>query len=463
MTSGVKQVLPQVLMPKAGAGGKGARNPAQQSGFAEALGGAGKSPQQPGSAEVRSGWSKTEATSLWQRLAAKLETAAGHAAKADMATGQTAKLDIATADAANLDSDRTENPEKQPAGDRLETQWKDDAAGIVARQGAHAPLAPMPPASPPAEAIGQARRDSTSARAELPIAVRRNAIGDGLEASAPTSAADLNMSRPAAASSPKAPPPPTPDVRDGNSAGAVFVPLRRGGEAEPIGVGPAARPAAAPSDRVSADRAKPKDAMPEASADAAKAAPRATLLAQQSIPAPMPSTAIVLAESLAGGGLLEPARNVMAVDAIHLSATHASAQSLKIQLHPAELGIVTATLRFAGEQLSIEIQVENHEAYRHLSDDSDTIVGALRDLGYEVDRVTVLQPQLASSPAGRSDSGSPMPSFQGRGADQSGSGAAGANNGGSGGRQPSDGENSGRDGQHAPAASREQQGGGLYI
>ena len=96
-------------------------------------------------------------------------------------------------------------------------------------------------------------------------------------------------------------------------------------------------------------------------------------------------------------------RSRPAVDAIHASATHASAQSLKIQLHPAELGMVTATLRFAGEQLSIELQVENHEAYRRLSSDSETIVKSLRDLGYDIERVSVLQPSIASAAAARSD------------------------------------------------------------
>ena len=117
----------------------------------------------------------------------------------------------------------------------------------------------------------------------------------------------------------------------------------------------------------------------------------------------MPSTALVLVESIAASGLLEPAATVLAIDAIHASATHASAQSLKIQLHPAELGMVTATLRFAGEQLSIELKVENHEAYRRLSSDSEAIVKSLRDLGYDIERVSVLQPSIAASAAARSE------------------------------------------------------------
>ena len=59
--------------------------------------------------------------------------------------------------------------------------------------------------------------------------------------------------------------------------------------------------------------------------------------------------------------------------------------------------MVTASLRFAGEQLSIELQVENSEAHQRLSADSETIVKSLRGLGYEIDRVTILQSSVASS------------------------------------------------------------------
>jgi chemotaxis protein MotD len=235
--------------------------------------------------------------------------------------------------------------------------------------------------------------------------------------------------------------------------------MGRSEQAESISFEPAAR-SASPSETAGEASSR---ASPDNSAEPAKAAPRVTVLAQQSIPAPVPQTSVVLVESIAASNLLEPARNTPALDAIHASATHASAQSLKLQLHPAELGMVTATLRFAGAHLSIELQVENHEAYRRLSNDSETIVSSLRDLGYDIDRVTILQPSLASTPAGRSDTGASMPSPQGRAAEQFGSGAPGAGNGGSGGKQPEEGGNAGRKGQQNPAAAREHQGSGIYI
>ena len=76
---------------------------------------------------------------------------------------------------------------------------------------------------------------------------------------------------------------------------------------------------------------------------------------------------------------------------------------LKIELHPAELGMVTASLRLSGEQLSIELKPETHDAYRRLSTDSEAIVKSLRGLGFEVDKVTILQPSVAVPAATRTD------------------------------------------------------------
>lgn len=70
--------------------------------------------------------------------------------------------------------------------------------------------------------------------------------------------------------------------------------------------------------------------------------------------------------------------------------------TLKIELHPAELGPVTARLRVVADQLSVDIQVENAEARHRLGNDSDAIVKALRSLGYDIDRVTVQQSAASS-------------------------------------------------------------------
>jgi chemotaxis protein MotD len=422
--------LPQVLMPKTGAEGKAARNRAPQADFAEALG-VGKSSKQPESAAARADRHEIEAKPLWERLAAKLDTPADHP--------QTAKSEAASP---------TEPAEKEPVEDKPTTSTGDDAATTTPQstRQAEAAQTPAPPAIPapiPAEPAGP-QRQAASSRKEPPAPVDPDTT---------VTIPDSKASQPA-----------TPDLsRKQDSAAPIFVPMGRGEPAEPIRFEPAAGPLTASAEQSSTDRAQTKETPPEASTEPVKVAPRVTVLAQQSIPAPMPSTAVVLADTIAASDLLEPLRNPPAPDAIHASATHASAQSLKIQLHPAELGMVTATLRFAGEQLSIELQVENHEAYRHLSSDSDTIVSSLRDLGYEIDRVTVLQPQLASTPTGRADGGASLPSPQGRTPEQFGAGVGPGGNGGSGGRQSQNGGNAGHGDRHHPASSREQQGSGLYI
>jgi chemotaxis protein MotD len=67
--------------------------------------------------------------------------------------------------------------------------------------------------------------------------------------------------------------------------------------------------------------------------------------------------------------------------------------TLRIQLHPAELGMVTARLSGSEAQLAIEITVDNAEARHRLASDSDSIITALRNIGIEVDRVTIQQSQ----------------------------------------------------------------------
>ncbi|MGT2464330.1 flagellar hook-length control protein FliK [Mesorhizobium atlanticum] len=87
---------------------------------------------------------------------------------------------------------------------------------------------------------------------------------------------------------------------------------------------------------------------------------------------------------------------------------------LKIELHPSELGSITASLRLSGEQLSIEMKPETHEAYRRLTTDSDAIVKSMRSLGFDVDKVTILQPSIATHAASRVDANSAMPMSTGR-------------------------------------------------
>ena len=83
----------------------------------------------------------------------------------------------------------------------------------------------------------------------------------------------------------------------------------------------------------------------------------------------------------------------------------AGVNSLRIQLHPVELGMVTARLTATGTQLSIEIQVESNDARQRLSSDADAIVKALRSVGLEVDKITIQQSPNAPTANGQPGAG----------------------------------------------------------
>jgi chemotaxis protein MotD len=96
-------------------------------------------------------------------------------------------------------------------------------------------------------------------------------------------------------------------------------------------------------------------------------------------------------------------RGAAATSATTLNAAKNASNSLKIQLSPAELGMVTATFRLSGGNLSIELKVETIEAYRQLSDDQSSILRALKGHGYDVEQVTI---QHVSGERGQASSGS---------------------------------------------------------
>ncbi|MDH4440385.1 MAG: flagellar hook-length control protein FliK [Rhizobium sp.] len=75
------------------------------------------------------------------------------------------------------------------------------------------------------------------------------------------------------------------------------------------------------------------------------------------------------------------------------AAAHSSqgkvVNTLKLQMSPIELGSVTATLRLSGEELSVQLTVDNPAALRQLSNDTSDILKALRAQGLTVDHVQV--------------------------------------------------------------------------
>lgn len=419
MTSGVKQALPQFVMSKAGSEGKAARSRMPNADFAETLG-IGK-PSGKAKTDGKPNLPEADAGASLSRLASRLDGAI------DRTQDTASKLEPIIDASKDADKDEKSDARAEAGGET--NVAKDPALPTTARNATDASQVLTPaPAPPPETGKAEAATQTSEPQTVEPMAHVEREIVIG-----------------------------KPPAAEPNSEKS-FVPMGRTEPAEPIRFESATR---APTSPEQSDQAK--EALPDASAEPAKPAPRITILSQQNIPAPMPSTALVLVESIAASDLLDPTNSRLSLDAIHASTTHASAQSLKIQLHPAELGMVTATLRFAGEQLSIELQVENNEAYRRLVSDSETIVGALRDLGYDVERVTVLQPSIAAMSSARSDASASMPSPQGRSAEQFGSGMANGGGGNSGGRSTENDGNQGSGSQNRPSQRAEDTGNGLFI
>jgi chemotaxis protein MotD len=137
------------------------------------------------------------------------------------------------------------------------------------------------------------------------------------------------------------------------------------------------------------------------------AASKVTVVAPQDVVAPgltPATTSSLLVAGLAGdSGWQNSLRTVASMQQFGGQIGAAPLHTMRLQLHPAELGMVTANLRFAGDQLQVELQVENREAYDRLQNDSETIVKSLRALGYEIDQVTVQQPQIANNTMARAE------------------------------------------------------------
>jgi chemotaxis protein MotD len=162
-------------------------------------------------------------------------------------------------------------------------------------------------------------------------------------------------------------------------------------------------PEAGAANDAAAGADKPARPTPVRQAEQPSVGNTVTVMSEQSIPAPAGNGANSTAGALALDIASAAPRHVAAATSVQQLQNSASstpgAQVLKIQLRPVELGMVTANLHLAGEQLSVEIEVENNEAYVRLSSDREAINSALRGLGFDVDRVTILQPQSANTRA----------------------------------------------------------------
>jgi len=196
-------------------------------------------------------------------------------------------------------------------------------------------------------------------------------------------------------------------------------------------------------------------------------AARTEVVSQQSFPAPaqnpMSQTASALVDAIASDKGVQQSFSSTPAGSQTNNSVAVPTHVLKIELHPAELGAVTASLRLSGEQLSIEMKPETHEAYRRLTTDSDAIIKSMRSLGFDVDKVTILQPSIAVHAASRADANSATPMSTGRDQPSFQPGNSGGNNAG-GGRQS--GRNEGNGAQEfgrAASPLRERAGDDIYI
>ncbi|SIQ02342.1 chemotaxis protein MotD [Rhizobium sp. RU35A] len=86
-------------------------------------------------------------------------------------------------------------------------------------------------------------------------------------------------------------------------------------------------------------------------------------------------------------GAMQPGASLS--NAAAQSSTGNVVNTLKLQMTPIDLGTVTATLRLVGDELSVQLTVENRAAHKQLTQDSSGILDALRAQGFSVDQVTV--------------------------------------------------------------------------
>ncbi|MBC2802270.1 flagellar hook-length control protein FliK [Rhizobium ruizarguesonis] len=87
-------------------------------------------------------------------------------------------------------------------------------------------------------------------------------------------------------------------------------------------------------------------------------------------------------------------------NAAEWTSTGKVVNTLKIQMNPLDLGLVTATMRLSGDALTVDLKVETGAAYRQMKEDHGKILEALRSQGYAVDNVTI-----SMAPVERSDAG----------------------------------------------------------
>ncbi|EJZ22588.1 flagellar hook-length control protein FliK, partial [Rhizobium sp. Pop5] len=135
---------------------------------------------------------------------------------------------------------------------------------------------------------------------------------------------------------------------------------------------------------IGADEAGPKDGSKKADVENVS-----VLESRRYIGLAQNSNSAAVTAALAGDS--EWARAMEPSSALSNAAEWTSAgkvvNTLKIQMNPIDLGLVTATMRLSGDALNVDLKVETGAAYRQLKEDHGKILEALRSQGYAIDSV----------------------------------------------------------------------------
>lgn len=110
---------------------------------------------------------------------------------------------------------------------------------------------------------------------------------------------------------------------------------------------------------------------------------------------------------------------------LSIKASDSALRILNLQLHPADLGVVTVKMRLAGDSLEMELHTEREETAQLLRNDSEKLSALLRGSGYRPDAITIqvngaADPDRVSAQRQQSDMQFQGQSFQQGGASQEG-------------------------------------------
>jgi len=309
--------------------------------------------------------------------------------------GDAAERHAIKADTAEPDADRA--PRTALSAPKSADRHVQPAADLTSGEPSVVPgTARTDPGAGPGVAVGSAMTVAAGAQSSAAIAVRTVAAADAGGKVQPTDGgkADRQAGKPAkAVEAQSASTETVASVPQTSSEDGVDADGARSGSGSP------ARHDAASEPR----RVEPQPLAVKVSVVSAHAAPA------PAAPAPGANVAAIVSAIEADWGWR--LASGPAAQSAHALRSAQPMRSLKIQLHPAELGMVTANLRVAGEQLSVELQVDSHEAYHRLSAESDAIIKSLRSLGYDIDHVSIQQPQAATTTVARADAGGGTGSF----------------------------------------------------